>query len=219
MALIFHVRIKDQSEFDIWQLKIREQAEELRGRRVYAGDVDPAMWDGMLIDVILIDELPNAKAAADLLQFAFDQSPKANEVLSVLAIDPIPRFALSLIRRIARIASKIAPLSIKDESNPIISEEEMKNPEIWGNPELLNIALEQDQSSTLFMYNLNKFNKQAIYDPPLVEGDPNVSGVKAYNRYGKPMDQFRRGTYPTYVGRVIGQFSDVDDDPLEDDWH
>ena len=43
--------------------------------------------------------------------------------------------------------------------------------------------------------------------------------MKAYNRYGKPVDQFRRGTYPTYVGRVIGQFSDVDDDPLKDDWH
>ena len=216
VGLVYHVRVADRRAFDTWQRDLRKRAERAGGRRVYAGDPDPIDWERMWVDVLLIDELPNAQAALGALDRATTSADPSVEELWVLALDPASPLVLGVIRWAAWFLHTVAPLEATPPSElpPLLSEE---NPAIWSNRETLELAREQDLEKPLFAYNLNQLREHAAYQVAIDE-DPDVSGAEAYSRYGGALQLLRRGAYPYYFGEVIGYVAGAPDAPLNDRW-
>lgn len=214
VALLYHVSIGDRFAFDAWQSGVAERAEQAGGRRLYAGMADPVAWEGMRFDVIWIDVLPSAAAALDALEQATSGAKRAADAVSVIAIDPLPRIVPELAHWAAAISHFVAPLEpVEEKTLPAAH----ANTRIWPNQETLRVALAQDRTQPLFMYNLNKLRDKAAYDRP-IEEDRDVSGREAYRRYADPMSLFRRGGYPYFIGKVIGHVAGDPAEPLADDW-
>ena len=189
------------------------------GVRYYGGSFDANAAAG---EDIVLDELPSKDAAFQVvrkLEALVGTGVIAK--LSVLAMTPV-RLPLGItlhrgLGPLSSVLNTVVPLTDPKVSQSSLANElgKLHDP---VKDDVTAIYSEDLGHKKMFMLNLNKFRKIALYGSESEEAAKGemVSGVDAYRRYAAPLSLLRRGAFPYYMGTNVKTVLRTENGTLED---
>lgn len=189
------------------------------GVRYYGGSFDANAAVG---EDVVLDELPSKDAAFQVIrQLEVLVGTGVIAKLSVLAMTPVRLpFGITLHRGLGPLSSVLNAIVPITDQNISKSSVLNKRDELYGQlkEDVTAFYNEDSGHKKMFMLNLNKFRKIALYSSEFekAEEEKTVSGADAYRRYAAPVSLLRRGAFPYYMGTNVKTVLRTENDTLED---
>lgn len=204
LALVSLFAVRDASAWPAFLAAHDVAAKASMGERVYRGRVDAVLLGSETrLAALAIDAFPSRELAAESLRL---ENPHAKAALAealtwVVRPQPVPAFALTLARLVARLTGRGVGAE-KRSLGEAVSGATAISPD----PRALEAFLSAAPERPLFMLNLNR------------HAEPN--GAAEYARYGRNTIPFllRRGRGPVFRGVPIGLACGDPAHPLAGPW-
>lgn len=216
VALIYHLRIRDNAAYNNWRSKSVGLLKGMGGSRLFNISADPVAREGMSVNEIIIDEYPSSGMALDFIKATKSELSEGCHEVTVLAIKPEPSLKFRIVRAIAFLMHLFK--GIHDTGTPTTNWK-ADNIAVWPDENQMAVARGQDLDLPLLVYNLNK-NKEVAQYHDTQKAEKPCSGEEAYERYSKiaGAQLLRRGAYPVYGGKPLGILAGKNSNMLYDTW-